>query len=255
MYPILFNYKLITIGSYGLLLGLAFYISFLLLEREFTLNKIDPELAYKLLIVIIPSAIVGAKIFHIFENFNEFLSSPSAMVFSGAGLSVYGGFVLSFISAMIVIKKNKEGILKVFDTTSPAMALGYAIGRLGCHASGDGCYGIPTDSFLGMAYPNGIVPVTVNVFPTPLFESFASLIFFLILMRLRKRDMKTGVLFFIYLILNGFARFTVEFIRLNPVTSLGLTQAQIVAVCFITAGVAGLMIVNKTDSGLKQHVS
>ncbi len=245
MYPILFNYKLITIGSYGLLLGTAFYIGFLLLEREFTLKKIDPELAYKLLIVVIPSAIIGAKIFHIFENFSEFLSAPSAMIFSGAGLSVYGGFVLSFISAMVVIKINNEGILKIFDATSPTMALGYAIGRLGCHASGDGCYGLPTASFIGMAYPNGIVPVTVNVFPTPLFESFASLIFFLILMRLRKLEMKTGILFFIYLIMNGSARFTIEFIRLNPVTSLGITQAQIIALCFITVGIAGIIFVNK----------
>lgn len=255
MYPILFNYKLITIGSYGLLLGLAFYISFLLLEREFTLKKIDPELAYKLLIVIIPSAIIGAKMFHIFENFSEFLSAPSAMIFSGAGLSVYGGFVLSFLAAMIVIKKNNEGILRIFDATSPSMALGYAIGRLGCHASGDGCYGIPTDSFLGMAYPNGIVPITVNVFPTPLFESFASLIFFLILMRLRKNEMKTGMLFFIYLIMNGFARFSIEFIRLNPVTSIGLTQAQIVAICFILTGIAGLIYVIKKDPGLKSSAA
>jgi len=245
MYPILFNYKLITIGSYGLLLGAAFYVSFLLLEREFTLQKIDPELAYKILIVVIPSAIIGAKIFHIFDNFNEFLSSPSAMLFSGAGLSVYGGFLLSFASVIVLIKMNNENVLKIFDASSPSIALGYAIGRLGCHAAGDGCYGIPTDSFLGMAYPNGIVPASGNVFPAPLFESFASLIFFLILMRLRKHEFKTGVIFFIYLVLNGLARFSIEYIRLNPVTSIGLTQAQIIALCFIITGIAGLVIVNK----------
>ncbi len=255
MYPILFNYKLITIGSYGLLLGLAFYISFLLLEREFTLKEIDPELAYKLLIIIIPSAIIGAKIFHIFENFEEFISAPSAMIFSGAGLSVYGGFVLSFIASIVVIKKNNEGVLKIFDTTSPSMALGYAIGRLGCHASGDGCYGIPTDSFFGMAYPNGIVPITVNVFPAPLFESFASLIFFLILMRLRKSGFKTGTLFFTYLIMNGLARFSIEFIRLNPVTTIGLTQAQIIAICFIFCGIAGFIYINKKSPVLKQNAA
>jgi len=255
MYPILFSYKLITIGSYGLLLGAAFYISFLLIEREFQMKKIDPELAYKLLIAIIPSAIIGAKLFHILDNFSEFLSAPFSMIFSGAGLSVYGGFILSFIAAMVVIKNNNEGILKIFDATSPAMALGYAIGRLGCHASGDGCYGLPTDSFLGMAYPNGIVPSTSNVFPTPLFESFASLIFFLILMRLRKHEMKTGILFFIYLIMNGFARFTIEFIRLNPPTSIGLTQAQIIAICFITAGIVGLIAVNTKGSGLNHNAA
>lgn len=251
MYPILFNYKMITIGSYGLLLGIAFYLGFLLTEREFKLKNIDPDLAYKLLIVVIPSAIIGAKMFHIFENFSEFMSSPSSMIFSGAGLSVYGGFVLSFISAIVVIKKNRENVLKIFDTTSPVMALGYAIGRLGCHASGDGCYGIPSDSLFSMAYPNGIVPITVNVLPAPLFESLASFIFFLILMRLRKHEMRTGMIFFIYLIMNGSARFMVEFVRLNPVTSLGLTQAQIVAVCFIVTGIAGLIFLNKKGSGLR----
>lgn len=251
MYPILFNYKIITIGSYGLLLGIAFYLSFLLTEREFRLKDIDPDLAYKLLIVIIPSAIIGAKIFHIFENFDEFMSSPTSMIFSGAGLSVYGGFVLSFVSAIVVIKKNRENVLKIFDTTSPAMALGYAIGRLGCHASGDGCYGIPSDSLLSVAYPNGIVPITVNVLPTPLFESFASFLFFLILMRLRKHELKTGMIFFIYLVMNGLARFMVEYIRLNPVTSLKLTQAQVVAVCFIIIGIAGLVFLRKKDSGLR----
>ncbi len=247
MYPILFNYKLITIGSYGLLLGAAFYVSFLLLEREFIIQKIDPELAYKILIVVIPSAIIGAKIFHIFDNFSEFLSAPSAMIFSGAGLSVYGGFLLSFVSVIILIRMNSENVLKIFDAASPSMALGYAIGRLGCHAAGDGCYGTATDSFLGMAYPNGIVPVSANVFPAPLFESFASLIFFLVLMRLRKHELKTGMLFFIYLILNGFARFSIEFIRLNPVATFGLTQAQIIALFFILAGIIGLVLVVKKD--------
>lgn len=241
MYPILFNYKIITIGSYGLLLGAAFYIAFLLLEREFKLRGINPELAYKLLIAIIPSAVIGAKLFHIFENMSEFLASPADMIFSGAGLSVYGGFVLSFIVAVILIKKNNEQVLKVFDATSPSMALGYGIGRLGCHASGDGCYGIATDSVFGVAYPNGIIPVSVNVFPAPLFESFISFLFFFILMRIRKRDTNPGFIFFLYLILNGAARFSIEFIRLNPPAAFGLTQAQLVAICFIITGVAGLI--------------
>jgi phosphatidylglycerol:prolipoprotein diacylglycerol transferase len=242
---------MITIGSYGLLLGIAFYLAFLLTEREFRLKDIDPDLAYKLLIVIIPSAIIGAKVFHIFENFEEFVSSPASMIFSGAGLSVYGGFVLSFISAIVVIRKNNEKVLKIFDTTSPSMALGYAIGRLGCHASGDGCYGIPSDSIFSVAYPNGIVPITANVVPAPLLESFASFLFFLILMKLRKHDIKTGMIFFIYLIMNGFARFMVEFVRLNPVTSLCLTKAQIVAAGFIIIGIAGLIILTRRDSGFK----
>jgi len=245
MYPILFSYKFINIGSYGLMLGLAFYLAFLLTERELIIRDKDPELAYKLLLLIIPSAIVGAKIFHIFENFDEFLSDPRGMIFSGAGLSVYGGFILAFLLSMILIRKNNESILGIFDLTVPAVALAYGVGRLGCHVSGDGCYGIATTSFLGTPYPNGIVPTTAEVFPTPLFESFISFMFFVLLMKLRKREMPAGKLFFIYMILNGSARFLVEFIRLNPKVAFGLTHSQITGIFFIITGIIGWVLVEK----------
>jgi phosphatidylglycerol---prolipoprotein diacylglyceryl transferase len=249
MYPILFNYKFINIGSYGLMLGLAFYLAFLLTERELTIRSKDPELAYKLLLIIIPSAIVGAKIFHIFENIDEFLRDPKGMIFSGAGLSVYGGFILAFLLSMILIRKSKESILEIFDITAPAVALAYGVGRLGCHVSGDGCYGIATTSFLGTPYPNGIVPSTAEVFPTPLFESFVSFMFFVILMKLRKREMPAGMLFFIYMILNGTARFMVEFIRLNPKVALGLTHSQVLGILFILTGIIGYILVQKRARG------
>ncbi len=245
MYPILFSYKFINIGSYGLMLGLAFYLAFLLTERELLIREKDPELAYKLLLIIIPSAIIGAKIFHIFENLDEFLRDPKGMIFSGAGLSVYGGFILAFLLSMILIRKSKESILEIFDITAPSVALAYGVGRLGCHVSGDGCYGIATSSFLGTPYPNGIVPSTAAVFPTPLFESFVSFMFFVLLMKLRKREMPAGKLFFIYMILNGSARFMVEFIRLNPKVALGLTHSQVLGVCFILTGIIGWVLVEK----------
>ncbi len=243
MYPILFSYKFINIGSYGLMLGLAFYLAFLLTERELTIRGKDPELAYKLLLVIIPSAIIGAKIFHILENMGEFLRDPKGMIFSGAGLSVFGGFILAFILSMVLIRKNKESILEIFDLTVPAMALAYGIGRLGCHVSGDGCYGITTASFLGTAYPNGIVPTSAEVFPTSLFESFFAFLVFIFAMKMRKREWPAGKIFFIYLILNGAARMLVEFIRLNPVMLLGMTQAQVVSIFYIITGVLGWILV------------
>ncbi|HPC42273.1 MAG TPA: prolipoprotein diacylglyceryl transferase [Spirochaetota bacterium] len=245
MYPILFSYKFINIGSYGLMLGLAFYLAFLLTERELTIRGKDPELAYKLLLVIIPSAIVGAKIFHIFENMGEFLRDPKGMIFSGAGLSVYGGFILAFLLSMILIRKSKKSILEIFDIVVPAMTLAYGVGRLGCHVSGDGCYGIATSTFLGTPYPNGIVPVTAAVFPTPLFESFVSFMFFILFMKLRKKELPAGMIFFLYLILNGTARFLVEFIRLNPKFALELTQGQIIGILYVITGALGIFLVRK----------
>ncbi len=241
MYPVLFNYKLITIGTYGILLGTAFYLAFLLAERELRINGKDPDLAYKLLIAVIPSAIIGAKIFHILDNLSEFGKNPAGMIFSGAGLSVYGGFLLSFIVGAFIIRKNGEKILNIFDLVSPAMALGYGIGRLGCHASGDGCYGIATGSFIGMSYPNGLEPISTAVYPTPLIESFLSMLFFFVLMRLRKKEMTPGTLFFLFLIMNGLARVLVELIRRNPPVLLGITQAQIIGILFAAIGTAGIV--------------
>lgn len=245
MYPIIFTYKFITIGTYGLLLGTAFYLAFLLAERELRIRDRDPEFAYKLLLVVIPSAIVGAKIFHVLENMGEFLRDPRGMIFSGAGLSVQGGFILAFCMTMILIRKNKESILGTFDLTAPSMAMAYGIGRLGCHVSGDGCYGMPTASFLGTPYPDGIVPTSAFVYPTPLIESLLTLLLFVFLMKLRKYEMPEGKLFFIYLIVTGATRFLIEFIRLNPRVLPGITQAQIIAVLFVMTGAMGWFLVSR----------
>ncbi len=245
MYPLLFSYGVISIGGYGILLGLAFYLGFLVGEREFKLNDKDPELAYKLFLVAIPSGIVGAKIFHIFEHLGEFQRDPVAMIFSGAGLSVYGGLILALAVSIIIIKRNKESVLRIFDLATPTLALGYAIGRIGCHVAGDGCFGIATDSFLGVSYPNGIVPTSTAVFPVPLFEAFISFIVFFAVLQLRKRELPAGIVFFIYLICNAVPRFLLEFIRLNPKILFGMTQAQFIAIGLLITAVIGIVMIKK----------
>ena len=138
-----------------------------------------------------------------------------------------------------------ENVLKVFDACTPSLALGYCFGRFGCHVAGDGCYGIYTTSMLGTAYPNGIIPTTIPVYPTPLFEVFFSFIVVGLLLNLRKRDLPDGKLFFIYLILSGFGRFLVEFIRRNPKLIFNITHAQLVAIIFIIVGISGWIYLDK----------
>lgn len=248
MFPIIWKYQMLTIGGYGVMLGLGFYLGFLLGEREFRLRGIDPELAYKLLLTVIPSAIIGAKLFHILDNLDSFFNAPMDMIFSGAGLSAYGGFILALVAAAILIRINGYDILEVFDASSPTLAFGYGVGRLGCHVAGDGCYGIATSSIFGMAYPNGIVPTSVEVFPTPLFESLLSFIFAAVLLNIRKKDTAKGTIFFIYLVMNGLARFSVEFIRLNPRILGSLTQAQLIAIGFMLTGILGLFLLKRRSS-------
>ncbi len=248
MYPIIFKYKIITIGGYGVMLGLGFYLAFLLLEREFKLRDINPELAYKILLLAIPCGIVGSKIFHILEHLDQFAADPVNMIFSGSGLSAYGGYVMAFFLAILMIKKNNERILRVFDAAAPSLALGYCFGRFGCHVAGDGCFGTETMSFWGTPYPNGIVPSSIPVYPTPLFEVFISFIAVGILLKMRKLELKEGRLFFTFLIFSGMPRFIVEFIRRNPELVAGLSQAQIIGILFVLTGVIGWIYTGKKEA-------
>jgi phosphatidylglycerol:prolipoprotein diacylglycerol transferase len=241
MFPIFFQYKIIQIGGYGVMLGLGFYFAFLLTEREFILHKKNPDLAYKILLAAIPCGIIGSKLFHILEHLSEFRMDPWGMIFSGAGLSAYGGILMSLLVCWIIIRLNKESFLEIGDITAPALMLGYCFGRFGCHVAGDGCYGIPTASFFGTAYPNGIVPTNEFVYPTPLFEVAFAVLATGFLLQMRKRELMRGTMFFTYMILAGVPRLLVEFIRLNPKMFFGLSQAQVISIGLIIAGVAGLV--------------
>ena len=245
MYPILFSFWRLSISLYGIMLGIAFYLGFLIGEREFKLRGKDPELAYILFLVSIPSAIIGAKLFHIMDHFGEFMRDWTGILFSGSGLSVYGGLVMALVACYFVIKFKGEKPLEIFDITTPTLALGYGLGRIGCHLAGDSCYGIETSSFLGVAFPNGLSPIDATVYPTPLFESMFSFLVFFMVMQLRKRELPTGMLFFIYLLCNAIPRFLIEFIRLNPKIILGLTQAQFVAIGLGIIAIVGLVKIKK----------
>ncbi|HRX15203.1 MAG TPA: prolipoprotein diacylglyceryl transferase [Spirochaetota bacterium] len=245
MFPVVFQINLggtpLVIGSYGIMLGIAFYCAYCLLEREIILNKKNPDLAFYILLAAVLLGLIGAKIFYIFENFQEFRSAPLQTTFSRTGLVVYGGLLLALSGCAIIIRIYKYSVIEVFDLSSPAIAVGFAFGRIGCHVSGDGCHGIEAYNFLTLPYPNGIVPAFSPVYPTSLFESFFYFIIASSLIILRKRKRPSGFIFAIFLISMGLIRFFVEFIRVNPILVLGLTQAQIIAFGLITTGVAILI--------------
>ena len=131
-------------------------------------------------------------------------------------------------------------MLEMLDAASPAAALGYGIGRLGCLISGDGDYGIPTTLPWGMAFPNGLVPTTDRVHPTPLYELLVAVALFYFLWRLGARALREhrpdGLVFANFLLWTGVARFLVEIIRINPSRLLGLTNAQVASLASVVAG-------------------
>jgi phosphatidylglycerol:prolipoprotein diacylglycerol transferase len=153
----------------------------------------------------------------------------------------FGGAIGGAIGVLLWAWWRKMLNLTLLDICAVPLAIGYAIGRIGCQVSGDGDYGKAWDGPWAMAYPDGTKPIDTPVHPTPIYETLAMGLVAYFLWRLRDR-VQTGVLFAIYLVLAGTERLLVEFIRRNSDELLGLTQAQLISVVMIGAGVVWLAV-------------
>jgi phosphatidylglycerol:prolipoprotein diacylglycerol transferase len=267
------------------------------------------------------SGLIGAKIFHQLEYWDNFVADPIGNLVSASGLTFYGGLIGGFAGVWYYIRKQKIPLMIVADAVAPGLILAYAIGRLGCMFSGDGDWGIinsayritderqyvvvspeaiqhdlydtnntgqsnaqifggngqpvsyayykkpaalsflPTSLF-AFDFPHNVnnegVPIKgckereycnrlpLPVFPTPIYETLMGLLIFCVLWGVRKRIKIPGVLFCLYLVLNGFERFFIEKIRVNsefPLLGMMVSQAEIIAVVIIVIGAIGLLLV------------
>ncbi len=221
--------------------------------------------------------LIGAKLFHWLENPDEFMQfirmpSPSTLF---SGLTMYGGLILAGAMVIRYFKRNGIPPLHGADSAAPGVMLAYAIGRIGCQVSGDGDWGIvnsrPAPSWLphwlwSYDYPNNVngvgVPLTDHrpcfegyctvlpdpVFPTPIYETLVCLAFFGILWTVRRKAHPAGMVFFLFLFLNGLERFFVEKIRVNVRVWGDITQAEIIAVLLMLAGIAGMIWIRGNKS-------
>jgi len=209
--------------------------------------------------------LLGAKLFDIFENWNDFLKHPSDYILSPAGLTFYGGLICAAIAIIIYARKHKISLRHLADAVAPSLMIAYAIGRIGCQVSGDGDWGIVNKSpkpfnwlpdwIWAYQYPHNVneagiaIPGCLGkycnqlpeaVYPTPFYETIMCLVLFGILWSLRKRLKPFGSVFALYLILNGLERFFVEKIRVNnQLNILGFqpTQAEVISIVLILTGI------------------
>lgn len=216
------------------------------------------------------AGILGAKVFHNLENFDEFLRDPIGNLISFSGLTMYGGLIFASISVIWYAHKNGIKIPHLIDACAPSLMLAYGTGRLGCQIAGDGDWGIenlaekPSWFFLpdwvwSYRYPNNVNNVGIPiedcqgkfcsvleypVYPTPLYEAMACITLFLILWSIRKKITIPGVMFSIYLMLNGVERFFIEKIRINntyEILGKHITQAEIISVVLFIMGMLGIL--------------
>ncbi len=202
------------------------------------------------------AGLVGARLYHVLESPRELIADPSVLI-SRFGFAWFGGFLGGFVALVFLAQHFEIPALEFMDLCSPAAAVGYAVGRIGCLLSGDGDYGVPTTLPWGMRFPNGVVPTTERVHPTPLYEFFIWLAIGAFLWHLGTKALRgpkaKGEIFCNYLILTGIARFLIEFIRINPRSFFGLSNAQAASLVSILAGAVLLWRIKSQFHALKKE--
>jgi prolipoprotein diacylglyceryl transferase len=295
----LFNYKLFvddpqtflisSVGNLwgGIILGALFgYWSYTdkkkhqLAEIKIIEKVIHPsDLMGQILVWAAIWGLLGAKLFHNLEYWDEFIKDPVSSLLSFSGLTFYGGILFGGVAVIYYTSKNGIRPLDMLDVGAPGIMIGYAIGRLGCQLSGDGDWGIPNTSpkpswlewlpdwAWAFKFPNNVinegVPIAgcqgkfchelpLAVYPTSFYEFLMCLVLFAILWVLRKQIKTPGRLFCIYLILNGIERFFIELIRVNAKYHLGdlsFTQAELISTIMVLSGIAGLIYTRRNNRG------
>jgi phosphatidylglycerol:prolipoprotein diacylglycerol transferase len=250
MFPTLVKIGSFEITTFGLMMFLAFIAAGWVLAKQFKKYGLDEELASSMVVAAAFGGIVGAKVYYaiLFRDWH--------LLFERAGLVWYGGLIGGFLACSWLVLRHKVDYLTVADAAAPALSIGYALGRIGCFLVGDD-YGRPTDAWYGIAFPKGAPPTTAGslrdfgvtvdpsipdyqvlaVHPTQLYETFAALVMFGLLMWLNRRPHKRGLAWGLFLILLGVERFLVEIVRAKDDRFLaGFTVAQLISALLVVAG-------------------
>lgn len=228
-----------------------------------------------IMVVAAFSGIIGAKIFDILENLDSFFKDPMDQLFSSGGFTFYGGLIMGILGVLAYAKKKKINVLVLMDATAPAILVAYAVGRMACMLSGDGCWGIPNpdpkpeflaflpDWMWAYDFPHNVIKegipipschgdycymLDVPVFPTPFYESAFSAVFATIIWNLQSKVKVGGILFFLMLMMNGVTRFFIEKIRVNNTYDIlghHITQAEIISSLLVLAGGIGIYFMTR----------
>jgi phosphatidylglycerol---prolipoprotein diacylglyceryl transferase len=227
----------LELKTFGICFALGFLASGLMISRRFRELGKPADWTYEMVFAALIGGLVGSRIDYLVQNWDRVSDDLLGNVFSGSGLVFFGGLIGGAIG--VIIWALRRGVLSwdLVDWAAVPIAIGYVVGRVGCQVSGDGDYGTRSDLPWAMAYPDGTVPTTDQVHPTPVYETFAMGIATLVLWHLRNR-FAPGVLFGIYLVIVGVERFLVEIIRRNDTVVAGLTLPQLFSVAAAALGAA-----------------
>ncbi|HEX4568328.1 MAG TPA: prolipoprotein diacylglyceryl transferase [Vicinamibacterales bacterium] len=233
MLPVLFRIGSLDITSFGVMVALGALVGLWVFRRELARAGL-PDAALDAAVYGLVGGLLGAKLLYVFEHLHE--SSFFALFLDRGGMSWFGGFVGGFIAGFWTIHAKKWPMIPVLAAATPALAIGQALGRIGCFLVGDD-YGRPTQLPWGVAFPKGLPPTFERVHPTQIYEAVFLAVLTWMLIRWRRRGVGDRTVLGRYFLLAGGFRFLLEFVRVNVRVIGPFTVAHVFALLVVLLGV------------------
>jgi phosphatidylglycerol:prolipoprotein diacylglycerol transferase len=232
MFPVLFRIGSFELTSFGAMMAVAALVGVWIFRQELRRSTL-PESAVDAAVAGVLGGLVGAKLLWVIEHRHE--EPFTQLLFSRGGLSWFGGLVGGIVAGLTVMAWRRLPVIRVLSAATPALAIGHAIGRIGCFLVGDD-YGRPSSLPWAVAFPQGLPPTVERVHPTQLYEAMVLVPIAWMLFRLRRERADDRFVLGCYLVVTSVVRFLIEFIRVNQRVALSLTVAQWACVGLVVVG-------------------
>lgn len=243
MYPVLFRIGDFEVTSFGVLVAAGALVGIWIFGRELKRSGL-PANGVDAAVAGVIGGLIGAKLLWTLEFSGE---APIAdLLFSRGGLSWFGGLIGGVGTGLWMLRRRRIPAVGALAAATPALAIGHAIGRIGCFMVGDD-YGRPSDLPWAVAFPEGLPPTSVPVHPTQLYEAVALVGAAWLLIRWRREGAADALVLGRYLVLAGSIRFAIEFVRVNLRVLGPLTLAHLISLSLVAAGVA--LVLGVSQSG------
>jgi len=243
MHPTLIQIGPFALHSYGFMLAISFFLGILLAARRAPARGVSPDRVFDTSLAIVFASVVGARLMYVVFHRGEIHSLIDVIAVWRGGLTMYGGVLAAMAAAWVYVRRRGIPFLRMADIIAPSLGLGLMLTRVGCFLNGC-CYGKPTDSWLGVHFPDstfgGQLFAGEALHPTQLYSSAIGLVTVLALLAIDRRRRPEGQLFAFYLILAGVGRFGLDFFRAyeaNVYLVWSLTVNQLISVGGVLVGI------------------
>lgn len=242
MYPTLIEIGPFALHSYGFMLAVSFFFGILLAARRAPARGVSSDQVFDTSLVIVFASIIGARLMYVLFHRAEMNSFIDLIAVWRGGLTMYGGVLAAIGAAWFYLKRRDIPFLRMADIIAPSLGLGLMLTRIGCFLNGC-CYGKPTESFLGLHFPEstfgGQLFAGEALHPTQLYSAVVGLAVVLALLAIDRRRLPEGQLFACYLMLAGLGRFGLDFFRFyeaNVYLTWSMTVNQFISLGGVAVG-------------------